>query len=55
MREKGKEESMAPSVLIVDLPEQEDETFRLNRYGIHALRRAPNNGLVFQYFRPEYK
>ncbi len=40
-----------PSVLIVDLPEQENETFRLNAYGLHALRRAYNNGLVFRNFR----
>ncbi len=40
-----------PSVLIVDLPEQEDESFHLNRYGIYALRRAHNNGLVFKNFR----
>ncbi len=40
-----------PSVLIVDLPEQEDATFQLNRYGIYALRRAHNNGLVFRNFR----
>ena len=40
-----------PSVLVVDLPESEDETFRLNRYGIYALRRAHNNGLIFRNFR----
>ena len=40
-----------PSVLIVDLPEEEDETFQLNRYGIYALRRAHNNGLIFKNFR----
>ncbi|MGI9471846.1 MAG: acyl-CoA dehydrogenase family protein [Rubripirellula sp.] len=40
-----------PSVLIVDLPDHEDETFQLNRYGIYALRRAHNNGLVFSNFR----
>jgi len=40
-----------PSVLIVDLPEQENESFQLNRYGIYALRRAHNNGLVFSNFR----
>jgi alkylation response protein AidB-like acyl-CoA dehydrogenase len=40
-----------PSVLIVDLPESEDETFQLNRYGIYALRRAHNNGLIFKNFR----
>ena len=40
-----------PSVLVVDLPERDDETFRINRYGIYALRRAHNNGLVFRNFR----
>ncbi|QDT12548.1 acyl-CoA dehydrogenase family protein [Stieleria marina] len=40
-----------PSVLIVDLPDQENEHFYLNRYGIYALRRAHNNGLVFKDFR----
>ncbi len=40
-----------PSVLVVDLPETEDESFQLNRYGIYALRRAHNNGLVFRNFR----
>lgn len=40
-----------PSVLIVDLPEQEDESFYLKRYGLYALRRAHNNGLVFNQFR----
>ncbi|MEM9366252.1 MAG: acyl-CoA dehydrogenase family protein [Planctomycetota bacterium] len=40
-----------PGVLIVDLPESEDETFQVNRYGLYALRRAHNNGLVFRDFR----
>ena len=40
-----------PSVLIVDLPEKETESFRLNAYGLHALRRTHNNGLVFRDFR----
>lgn len=40
-----------PGVLIVDLPEQEDESFQLKRYGLYALRRAHNNGLVFKNFR----
>ena len=39
-----------PAVLIVDLPMQEDASFRLNRYGIYALRRAHNNGLIFNEF-----
>lgn len=40
-----------PAVLIVDLPEHESDTFRINRYGLYALRRAHNNGLVFRNFR----
>ncbi len=40
-----------PAVLIVDLPRQEDETFRLKAYGLHALRRAHNQGLLFRNFR----
>jgi alkylation response protein AidB-like acyl-CoA dehydrogenase len=40
-----------PSVLIVDLPEQENEHFQINRYGIYALQRAHNNGLIFNDFR----
>ena len=39
-----------PSVLIVDLPEQEDETFHLNRYGIYALRRGPQQRTDVQKF-----
>lgn len=40
-----------PAVLIVDLPEQEDDSFRMNQYGLYALRRAHNNGLIFKDFR----
>lgn len=40
-----------PAVLIVDLPETETENFRLNEYGLYALRRAHNNGLIFRDFR----
>ncbi len=40
-----------PSVLVVDLPEHEDETFQVKRYKIYALRRAHNNGLVFKNFQ----
>lgn len=40
-----------PAVLIVDLPERESPTFRLRRYGLHALRRTHNQGLVFDGFR----
>lgn len=38
-----------PSVLIVDLPE-EDEHFQLKHYGLYALKEARNNGLIFQDF-----
>ncbi|QEF98837.1 Acyl-CoA dehydrogenase [Stieleria maiorica] len=41
----------AASVLIAELPKQETESFRINRYGIFALKRAQNNGLVFKDFR----
>lgn len=40
-----------PAVLIVDLPEEESSSFTLRRYGLYALRRAHNNGLVFRNFR----
>jgi alkylation response protein AidB-like acyl-CoA dehydrogenase len=40
-----------PAVLIVDLPERESDTFCLHRYGLYALRRAYNQGLVFRNFR----
>lgn len=40
-----------PAVLIADLPDQETESFSMKRYGLYALRRAHNNGLVFRDFR----
>lgn len=40
-----------PAVLIVDLPAQEDDTFRVVPYGLYALRHANNNGLRFTNFR----
>ena len=39
-----------PAVLVVDLPDQEDENFSLNRYGLHALKHTHNQGLVFKDF-----
>ncbi|RMF42524.1 MAG: acyl-CoA dehydrogenase, partial [Planctomycetota bacterium] len=39
-----------PSVLIVDLPMEESETFQIRRYGLHALKHAHNNGLIFRDF-----
>jgi alkylation response protein AidB-like acyl-CoA dehydrogenase len=40
-----------PAVLVVDLPEQEDDTFRMVPYGLYALRQAHNNGIRFNGFR----
>jgi alkylation response protein AidB-like acyl-CoA dehydrogenase len=40
-----------PAVLVVDLPPEENEHFQVKTYGLHALRHAYNNGLVFKDFR----
>jgi len=40
-----------PNVLIVDLPEKENKHFQIKQYGILALRRIHNVGLVFRNFR----
>lgn len=40
-----------PAVLVADLPKEENEQFRVKRYGLHALRHAHNNGLLFNRFR----
>jgi alkylation response protein AidB-like acyl-CoA dehydrogenase len=40
-----------PAVLIADLPREENETFRLVKYGLYALRHVYNNGLKFNGFR----
>ena len=40
-----------PAVLIVDLPDREDEHFQLVRYGLHALKHSYNNGLIFRGLR----
>lgn len=40
-----------PAVLIADLPEHEDEHFRVVRYGLYALKHSNNNGLRFRGFR----
>jgi hypothetical protein len=39
-----------PAVLIVDLPDHEDEHFRLVKYGLYALKHSYNNGLRFHDF-----
>ena len=36
-----------PSVLIVDLPDQENEQFQLKKYGLWALKHTYNQGIIF--------
>lgn len=38
------------AVLIVDLPEEDSENFQVKRYGLHAVKRLHNVGLVFNEF-----
>lgn len=40
-----------PAVLIVDLPQQENEHFQLRKYGLWALKHTYNRGIVFRDFR----
>ena len=40
-----------PAVLVVDLPEQENEQFSIKRYGIWALKHTHNVGIVFRDLR----
>jgi alkylation response protein AidB-like acyl-CoA dehydrogenase len=40
-----------PSVLIAELPDQENDHWQMVPYGIHALRHTYNNGLKFNRFR----
>ena len=40
-----------PAVLIADLPDHEDEHFRIVPYGLYALKEGHNNGMVFRDFR----
>ncbi len=37
-----------PAVLIVDLPAQENEQFKIVKYGLYALKHTYNRGLVFK-------
>ncbi len=37
-----------PAVLIVDLPPQENEQFKIVKYGLYALKHTYNRGLVFK-------
>lgn len=40
-----------PAVLIAELPEEENEQFRLKHYELYALKHAHNYGILFQNFR----
>ncbi len=40
-----------PAVLIVDLPEQENEQFQLRKYGLYALKHTYNQGIIFKNLR----
>jgi alkylation response protein AidB-like acyl-CoA dehydrogenase len=40
-----------PSVLIVDLPDQENDQFQIRKYGLWALKHTHNVGLVFNKLR----
>lgn len=40
-----------PSVLVAELPNAENEHFQLKKYGLYALRRAHNYGILFRDFR----
>ncbi|MFO0812942.1 MAG: acyl-CoA dehydrogenase family protein [Gemmatales bacterium] len=37
-----------PAVLIVDLPKQENESFQIRKYGLHALKHTHNQGMIFK-------
>lgn len=39
-----------PAVLIVDLPHEEGDTFRLKQYGLYALKHTHNQGILFKDF-----
>lgn len=40
-----------PAVLVVDLPDAENEQFQLRKYGLYALKHTHNQGIVFKDFR----
>jgi alkylation response protein AidB-like acyl-CoA dehydrogenase len=40
-----------PAVLVCDLPNEENESFQIRKYGLYALKHTYNNGLVFRNFR----
>lgn len=40
-----------PAVLIVDLPQQENDQFQLRKYGLWALKHTYNQGIIFKSLR----
>ncbi len=40
-----------PAVVIVDLPKQQNEQFQIKPYGLHAVKHAYNQGLLFNKLR----
>jgi len=40
-----------PAVLVVDLPDHENENFQLRKYGLWALKHTYNQGIIFKDFR----
>jgi len=40
-----------PAVLIVDLPDAENEHFQFRKYGLYALKHTHNQGMIFRDFR----
>ena len=40
-----------PAVLIVDLPDHENENFQLRKYGLYALKHTYNQGIIFKDLR----
>ena len=39
-----------PAAIIVELPKAENDNFKLVNYGLHALKHAYNNGIIFKDF-----
>ena len=40
-----------PAVLVVDLPDEENDQFQLRKYGLWALKHTYNRGIIFNNFR----
>lgn len=40
-----------PAVLVVELPREENEQFKLKKYGLYALKHAYNQGIIFRGLR----